>query len=240
MVPWIARVYTTEPRHALSYNLPVLRFGMTVFLAVFVGLTAWALRAKRTLAILAGTSATTLAIVMAWFAIVPAPPSRIWRATAFAMVVLAPLALLCMRAVYRSIQHAPPTTTHRLRVALMVSTVVLVPIAIAVASASSDTQTDIHQRLLWTGLDTAELVALIVVLITTTLKVRYLPVAAIAAATLIAADAWYDAVGSAGSPHSVAPLYLPVEVIGATLLLAIAYLATRPGYRLPGKAQSTS
>jgi hypothetical protein len=71
-------------------------------------------------------------------------------------------------------------------------------------------------------------------------KVRYLPVAAIAAATLFAADAWYDAVGSAGSPHSVAPLYLPVEVIGVALLLAIAYLATRPDYRQPGSAQSLS
>jgi hypothetical protein len=233
MLPWIVFVYNDEPKHAIAYNVPLMRFGLTALLVTTVGATSLMLRNSNPMAALTGTISATLAAVTTWFAIVPATPHRLPVTLTFSLVVLLPTTLFSIAAARHALRIKTTNAAAKLGTYLGALAVMMAPLAVMIALTAHPEQTDIRERLLWTGLDLAELAAVCAVLITLRRRSIYLPIAAVAAATLFVCDAWYDVVGSAGTTDVSSVVMLAIEIPVVLLCLWVAYQGTRPGYTTP-------
>ena len=96
LVPWTAYVFVTLPPHARAENYDLAWGGFDVGLVALMGLTAIAaVRQSPWLGAVAGGTATVL-VTDAWFDVVTAPTTGDrWIASAMAVLVELPLALLC-------------------------------------------------------------------------------------------------------------------------------------------------
>jgi hypothetical protein len=221
MLPWIVDVFQDESPHVVDYHIPILRFGITFFLVAGLATTALTLRRPTPLPVLTGTATATTALVAAWFAVAPAPASRITATLLYALLVLVPTALLSLAAVLSRLSTHPPS--RHLTTALYTAAALLAPLAVFAAIHAHPVQTDIRQRLLWTSLDLAEFASLLVIAAALRYRSRYLPVIAVASGTLFLCDAWYDVVGHAGTFELYAALMLVLELPLAGLCLWVGY-----------------
>jgi hypothetical protein len=112
LVPWTAYVFVTLPPHARADNYDLAWGGFDVGLVVLMGLSAIAaVRQSPWLAAVAGGTATSL-VTDAWFDVVTAPTTQDrWIASAMALLVELPLALVCAWLALRG--QALPTGRRR-------------------------------------------------------------------------------------------------------------------------------
>lgn len=96
LVPWTAYIFLTLPPHARAENYDLAWGGFDAGLIVLMALSAYAaIRQSPWVSAVAGGTATAL-VTDAWFDVVTAPTTADrWMASAMAVLVELPLALVC-------------------------------------------------------------------------------------------------------------------------------------------------
>ncbi|HEY2192218.1 MAG TPA: hypothetical protein VGH76_07930 [Actinomycetospora sp.] len=229
LVPWIVVLAVVQPRVAPVGDLALAAGGATA--AIAVGLLASAvlvLTGSRFL-VLTTSATATVALCTGFFHVVTGTASNP-RAAAFAtLLVVAPVALLCVLAARRG--PGGSATVDRLLAVLFVLGAVAAALAWARAAAAGfDAQYAHHLKLAWVVLDVAEAA----VLLTTAAALRWhparVPAAAAASGALLCCDVWFNVVGAVGEARTAA-------IQMAFVSLPLAVVAFLLGVRAVGRAR---
>lgn len=225
LVPWIVVLFVTQNKSGVAYHLHLVELGISLLMVAGMLATALWCRQNSHLTVLAGTATATVVFISAWFATVTSSGGRLALALAYAVVIQLPVVGVCLWTVRRLFR---PHGTHEGPPApvvpfLIVTAVVLVPLIVMVSQGGPSHHAALHLRLVWTGLDVFELLALAA---TGWCLRRRLPSVAVAGSltgTLLFCDAWFNVVATTGRVQLAGAAMALVELPLAALSFAVAY-----------------
>lgn len=229
LVPWIVVLAVVQPRVAPVGDLALAAGGAAA--AIAVGLLASAalvLTGSRFL-VLTTSATATVALCTGFFHVVTGTASKP-RAAAFAtLLVVVPVALLCVLAARRG--PGGSRVTDRLLVVLFVLAAVATVLAWARAAAAGfDAQYAHHLKLAWVVLDVAEAAVLLTTAVALRRHPARVPAAAAASGALLCCDVWFNVVGAVGEARTAA-------IQMAFVSLPLAAVAFVLGVRAVGRAR---
>jgi hypothetical protein len=224
LAPWIVALYLEQPADGVAHHLDLVRFGVSVLTVLgMLGSAAGVLR-RSPYAVLYATFTATLVVITGWFSVVTTTGPSFTLSLGYALIVLLPVAVLCVWITWR-LTRAPRKRAHppiTAALALGIGAVALLPLAIVLGHGQPATHAAHHLRVVWTGLDTLELVGLMA---TGWCLWRALPGLTVAAAftgTLLFCDAWFDVVATTGSVQLAGVVMAFAELPLSALSFAIA------------------
>lgn len=225
LVPWIVVLFVTQTKNGVAYHLHLVQLGISLLMVAGMLATALWCRQNSHLTVLAGTATATVVFISAWFATVTSTGGRLALALAYAVVVQIPVVGVCLWTVRRLFRpHGSHEGAPALVVPfLVVAAVVLVPLVVMVSQGGPAHHAAYHLRLVWTGLDVFELLALAA---TGWCLRRHLPSVAVAGSltgTLLFCDAWFNVVATTGRVQLAGAAMALVELPLAALSFGVAY-----------------
>lgn len=224
LAPWIAFLWLVEPAHGLAHDVGWLTAGLVVVLATSAVITGILCVTGSWTAMVAAAFTASLALATLWFRLTAPVGAESAFATGRSFVVLLLPVVLVVWPLWIRIRNGGSTGSNRLVVAVAysVSGILLLIGAIRLASVAPSTEVEHHVRLIWTGLDTFELVGLAATAWCIHTRSRWLVLASTFTAALLTADAWTNVASTTGWARTSAIAMAVVEISLAVLSLSIA------------------
>lgn len=227
LLPWIVLLYLFQPPEAAVGNLALAAGGALATIAALLLVSA-ALTLTRSPYLAMVTSGTAALGLCAGFFHVVTGTASDPRAAAYAtVVVLGPVAVLCIL-VARHGGQPRTRATDRLLAALFVLAAVATVLAWArAASMGFDAQYAHHLKLTWIALDIAEAAALLMTAGALRWHPLRIPAAAAVTAALLCSDVWFNVVGAVGEARTDAIQMAVVSIPLAVVALVLGVRAVR-------------
>ena len=223
-VPWIVLLYLSQRARGEAYNLPAVTIGIAVIQVVCLLWAAWACRRRSTWAVMATSAVASLGLVTSWFHDVTHTASGREAANLVGLVVLVGLVIFSAALAF-GLQRRRGAFGDRLAWAPFVYVLATALMAFAIPRLAAITPSDhpaSHLRLVWVGLDVAELVGLAATAWTLHHRSSGVAVAATYTGTLVFCDAWFNVVSSTGGAALAAVAMAFVELPVAALSFVVA------------------
>lgn len=227
LVPWIVVLAVAQPRVAPVGDLALAAGGAMVTTAVGLLLSAALTVARSPYLAVTASATATVALCTGFFHVVTGTASNP-RAAAFAtLLVVGPVAVLCVAVVRRG--PGGSRATDRLLALLFVLAAVATVLAWARAAAAGfDAQYAHHLKLAWVGLDIAEAAVLLATAAALRRHPSRIPPAAAASGALLCCDVWFNVVGATGEARTNAIQMAFVSLPLAAAAFVLAVRAVRP------------
>jgi len=222
MTPWIAYLFLTQTASAEAEHLPILHVGISLTIVLFATLTASFARRRSPVTVVMATATATLALVIPWFDIGSTQHDLL---TLFGLVGLAPLFFLSIIAIRGAFHPRNASISIRPLIPSLINAFavfVLVVAVVASFSLQSETRVD-HLRMVWCGLDVAELVGLFGIAWALLRRSPTVVLFASMTSALLLTDGWYDVVGTRGIQQMNAVLMAGVELPLSVLTFWLAW-----------------
>jgi hypothetical protein len=224
LAPWIAFLWLVEPAHGLAHDVGWLTAGLVVVLAASTMITGVLCVRGSGIAMVAASFTASLALATLWFRLTAPVGSESAFATGRSFVVLILPVVLVAWPSWIWVRDGGTTGSKHLflAVAYWVSGILLLIGAIRLASVAPSTEVEHHVRLIWTGLDTFELIGLAATAWCIHTCSRWTVLASTFTAALLAADAWTNVASTTGSARTAALAMAVIEISLAVLSLCVA------------------
>ena len=244
MTPWIAYLFLTQTASAEAEHLPILHVGISLTIVLFATLTAYFARRRSPVKVVMATTTATLALVIPWFDIGSTQHDLLTLSILFGLVGLAPLFFLSIIAIRGAFHPRNASMSIRPLIPSLINAFavfVLVVAVVASFSLQSETRVD-HLRMVWCGLDVAELVGLFGIAWALLRRSPTVVLFASMTSALLLADGWYDVVGTRGIQQMNAALMAGVELPLSVLAFWLAWceVAQWPLRQQTGAANGTT
>jgi hypothetical protein len=223
-VPWIVLLYLSQRARGEAHNLPAVTIGIVVIQVACLLWTAWSCRRRSAWAVMATTATASLIFITSWFHDLTHTASGRQAANLVGLVVLLVVMVLSAGLAYR-IQRRRGAFGDGLAWAPFVYLLAALLLAVAIPRLAAVTPSDhpaSHLRLIWVGLDVAELVGLVATAWTLRYRSSGVAVAATYTGTLVFCDAWFNVVSSTGGAAIAAVAMAFVELPVAALSFVVA------------------
>lgn len=224
LIPWIAYLWVAEPARGLAHDVGWLTAGLVIVLAASAGATGVLCATGSPQTMVAASFSGSLAFATLWFHLT----SPVGRESAFAtgrsfIVLLLPLVLLAWT-LATGLNRTLTMVSRRwgLAASYWVSAILLLLGALRLATVAPSTEMEHHIRLIWTGLDTFELVALAATAWCIHARSRMVLLASTFTAGLLTADAWTNVASTTGGARTAAIGMAVTEISLGALSLAVA------------------
>jgi hypothetical protein len=224
LAPWIGFLWLVEPALGLAHDVGWLTAGLVVVLATSAVITGILCTTGSWMAMVAAAFTSSLAFATLWFRLTaPVGPESAF-ATGRSFVVLFLPVLLVAWPLWIWVRNTGTTDSKHLllAVAYWVSGILLLIGAIRLASIAPSTEVEHHVRLIWTGLDTFELVGLAATAWCIHTCSRWLVLASTFTAALLTADAWTNVASTTGPARTAAMVMAVIEISLGVLSLSVA------------------
>jgi hypothetical protein len=223
-VPWIVLLYLSQRARGEAHNLPAVTIGIVVIQAICLLWTAWTCRRRTAWAVMAATAIASLIFITSWFHDLTHTASGREAANLVGLVVL--LGVMVVSAwLAHQLQRRRGDFGDGLAWTPFVYVVAALLLAVAVPRLAAVTPSDhpaSHLRLIWVGLDVAELVGLVATAWTLRYRSSGVAVAATYTGTLVFCDAWFNVVSSSGGAAIAAVAMAFIELPVAALSFVVA------------------
>ncbi len=223
LAPWIVFLWVVEPSRGLAHDVVWLSAGLVAALTASAAITGvLCATGSRLLPVAAGFTGW-LAFATLWFRLTSPLGHQSVPATVRSIVILlVPLGLMVWLMIAGSADSTTSTRRRLMAAAYGVSTLLLLAGAFRLASVAPSTAVVHHVRLIWTGLDTFELLALAVTAWCIHTRSRLVILASTFTAALLTADAWTNVASSSNAARTAALAMAVIEISLAALSLWVA------------------
>ncbi len=225
LAPWIVFLWVVEPARGLAHDVVWLSAGLVAALTAAAAVTGvLCATGSRLLPVAAGFTGW-LAFATLWFHVTSPLGHQSVPATVRSIVILlVPLGLLAWLVIAEPRDGDGTTVPGRrlMAAAYGVSALLLLAGAFRLASVAPSTAVVHHVRLLWTGLDTFELLALAATAWCIHTRSRVVVLASTFTAALLTADAWTNVASSTDAARTAALAMAVIEISLAALSLWVA------------------
>lgn len=240
LVPWIGFLVVAQPIDGVAHSYPWVVAGMVALVAASSFVTSVLLVRRSTSAalVVGATFSASLSFVALWFHIAGSPGHGRRLITTGFVLMLLPLTL-SVWAVARWMRHQPPALpAPRHAGAHFAVAIVATLFAIHLGFVTPPSASVHHLRLLWTGLDTFELIGLATTAWFLHRRSRWVRVSAPVTASLLIADAWTNVSSSAGWSRLAAVVMAMVELSLALLSIVVALRQVRREERVHSRPRA--
>jgi hypothetical protein len=223
-VPWIVLLYLSQRARGEAHNLPAVTIGIVVIQIAGLLWTAWTCRRRSAWAVMATTAIASLIFITSWFHDLTHTSSGRHAANLVGPVVLLMVMVLSAGLAYR-LQRRRGAFGVGLAWTPFVYVLAALVLAVAIPRLAAVTPSDhpaSHLRLIWVGLDVAELVGLVATAWTLRYRSSGVAVAATYTGTLVFCDAWFNVVSSSGDAAIAAVAMAFIELPVAALSFVVA------------------
>lgn len=226
LLPWIVVLAVEQPRTAAVGDLSLAAAGAVGAIAVGLVVSAALTLAGSAYLGMAASATGALALCAGFFHLVTGTATDP-RAAAFATVlVLGPVALLCLGIAGHEVSRTRPTRTRRaarvLALVLAVAGVAAVLAGVRATGAGFPAQSAHHLKVTWTVLDVAEAAALLTTALALRRRPALVPVAGSVTGVLLFCDVWFNVVGAVGEARTEALQMAVVSIPLGIAALAVA------------------
>ena len=221
LLPWIVVLAVGQPRVAPVGDLALAAGGAMATTAAGLVASAALTVIRSPYLVMTASATATVALCTGFFHVVTGTASNP-RAAAFAtLLVVVPVAVLCVLVARHGTRPRTPATDRVLALLFVLAAVATVLAWARAAAAGFDAQYAHHLKLAWVGLDVAEAA----VLLTTAAALRWhparVPPAAAASGALLCCDVWFNVVGAVGEARAnavqMAFVSIPLAVVAFAL-----------------------
>ncbi len=226
LVPWIVVLFLTQESTGLAHGLTYIAPSSAATVVVGMLSTVTLVRRRSPWVAVAGTFTASMIVVVTWFHLLTGTALSVAVAVTGSVVLLFPVVVASgwvggRTAVRRGIVPTVPSLGVAVYLIIAVAVCVL---AVRVGLITPAAHRADHLRLVWTGLDVMECVALAATARTLRTGSPSVAIAATCTATLLLCDAWFNVGASTGWSQLSAAVMALVEVPLAALS---AYVAAR-------------
>jgi hypothetical protein len=235
-VPWIVLLYLSQRARGEAHNLPAVTIGIVVIQVACLLWTAWTCRRRSAWAVMATTAIASLIFITSWFHDLTHTVSGRRAANLVGLVVLLVVMVLSAGLAHR-LQRRRGAFGDGLAWTPFVYVLAALVLAVAIPRLAAVTPSDhpaSHLRLIWVGLDVAELVGLVATAWTLRYRSSGVAVAATYTGTLVFCDAWFNVVSSSGGAAiaAVAMAFIELPVAALSFVVAGREIRSWAGARL--------
>jgi hypothetical protein len=221
---WIIVLYYQQPYTGRAHALVVTSVGIAATAVGGMFATAVLVWRRSPFAAMASAFTGTVAFIMSWFHLLTGTALSIISALVGTAILVAPIVVISAWVARRISTHRavgpplPAWVPWTYLVAGMALVVVIVRLAV-ITPSEHDAR---HLRLVWTGLDVFEFVALCMTAVHLQRRSPSLAVTATITGALLLSDAWFNIAGSTGAAQSSAVAMGCVEIPLAAVSFAVA------------------
>lgn len=228
LVPWIAFLWAVEPARGLAHDVVWLSAGLVSVLTTSAVVTGALCATGSSVTPVAAGFTGSLAFATLWFHLTaPVGHQSAFAAGRSVVALVLPLGLLAwVLLTWFGDGRVDGPDRLVMAAAYWASGLLLLAGALRLAAAAPSTAVVHHVRLIWTGLDTFELVALAATAWCIHRRSHLVVLASTFTAALLTADAWTNVASSTGGARVAALGMAVIEISLAALSLCVAVAST--------------
>jgi hypothetical protein len=221
---WIIVLFFEQPYAGRAHNLVLTSVGSAATAVVGMLATAALLQRRSPFAAMAAAFTATVAFIMSWFHLLTGTAVSITAAVIGTTVILAPVIVLSGWVARRisADRAAGPPLPGWVPWIYLAATAVLLVVVVRVGMITPAEHDAWHLRMVWTGLDVFEFLALAATGLHLQWRRPGVALAASVAGTLLLSDAWFNIAASTGTARLSAIAMGLVEVPLASVSFAVA------------------